>query len=462
MQDLERILAKLEELVSPNFCHQLARKVGFIQRSTSQLQGYEFAQAMMIPNAFLEAETLNSLAVRMRKINSSCNLSAPALAQRINTQSAQAFMKASFGKVLQEIMKKEFVDLGDLPNLSVFNRVLIEDSTKAELHEKLSQHFAGSGGAASRSSVKIDFIFNYLSEEVVDIAFFSGNTADQSLANRLTPLLEKNDLVLRDLGYYALERIKEIEQKGAYYISRFKTDTFVYESKEAKEPLDLAKFINRKLCRGLLDIEVFLGKEKHVVRLVACAISENAVNKRLRDAQRSAQRHRIQLSKKKSNLLRYSIFITNVADTILSSEAVMAVYRARWRVEIIFKQWKSCLKLHLFKGYNKERFYCFLYGRLIMVLLLGAITPPLMRYALKLGRELSCYKVINYMIADHAFSRGIQEGKIERFIERLLEDIPRRLCMDKRRERLSLRNNVRMNNSYYNVLENNNLGSSAA
>lgn len=158
MHDLESILMKFEKIVSPNFCNELARSSRFIQRSTSQLKGYEFAQSLMIPNAFLEAETLNSLAVRMRKINKECNLSASALAQRINSKPALAFMKACFGKVLKEIIKKDFTALSDLHNLSGFNRVLIEDSTKAELHEKLSPYFKGTGGAASKSAVKIDYI----------------------------------------------------------------------------------------------------------------------------------------------------------------------------------------------------------------------------------------------------------------------------------------------------------------
>ncbi len=37
MQDLEKILAKFEEFVSPNFCNDLAKKHRFVQRSTSQL-----------------------------------------------------------------------------------------------------------------------------------------------------------------------------------------------------------------------------------------------------------------------------------------------------------------------------------------------------------------------------------------------------------------------------------------
>ena len=452
MQDLDKILTKFEEIVSPNFCTALAKKCRLVERSTSRLQGHEFAQAMMIPNAFLEAETLNSLAVRMRKINKTCNLSAPALAQRINSKGAEAFMKVCFGKVLKEMIRKDIASLSELQNLSGFNRILIEDSTRAELHEKLSPHFKGSGGVASKASVKIDFIFNYLSEEIVDIDFFSGNKPDQSLAGRLIPMLEKDDLVIRDLGYFVLKKLQEIEEKNAYYISPWKVNEDVYESKEAKTPLNLAKFIGKYMWKGLLDIEVFVGKEKHPVRLIACLMSEEAVNKKRRIANRSAQRHGTKVSKKKKNLLKYCIYITNIPSTILSSTAVMATYRARWRVELIFKQWKSCLNFHIFKGYNKERFHCFLYGRLIMILLLGSLTPPLMLYARGVGRELSCYKLTNYLIADHAFAIALQEGKMGLFIEKLIEDIPRRLCMDKRK-RLSLRENVRMSNSYYNELE---------
>ena len=87
-----------------------------------------------------------------------------------------------------------------------------------------------------------------------------------------------------------------------------------------------------------------------------------------------------------------------------------------------------------------------------MVLLLGSIYSSLMQYTIILGRELSCHKLANYLIADHLFPRALQEGKIDQFIDQLIKDIPRRLCMDKRK-RPSLRSNVKMNNSYYNKLE---------
>jgi len=451
--DLRTILAKFEKLVSPSYCNALARECGLVQRSTSKLQGYEFAQALLIPHAFLDAETLNSLAARMYRSNAACNLSASALAQRINSKPAEAFMRGCYEKALQELVKSNSRKLSDLPRLAgLFNRVLIEDSTMAELHEKLSPYFKGSGGVASKSSVKIDVIFDYLSETIIDLEFISGNVPDQSLASRINTHLEKDDLVVRDLGYYILERIKEISQAGAYYISRLKAGDTVYASEEATEPLDLAMFLDQHCERGIIDTEIFIGREKHPARLVASLMTEEAVNKRLRDAKKTAQRKGRQLGKKKASLLKYCIFITNVPVTMLRSTEIMATYRARWRIELIFKQWKSCLKLHVFKGYNKERFHCLLYGRLIMIILLGSISPPLMQYAHELGRELSGYKLIKHLIADHAFPRAILEGAMDEFIAALLQDLPRRLCMDKRK-RFSLRANVKKGNSYYNPLE---------
>ena len=87
-----------------------------------------------------------------------------------------------------------------------------------------------------------------------------------------------------------------------------------------------------------------------------------------------------------------------------------------------------------------------------MILLLGAISPPLMRYAFSIGKELSFYKLTKYLIADNAISRAFQENKMNEFIDILIKDLPRRFCMDKRK-RLSLRSNVRLGNSYFNELE---------
>lgn len=160
----------------------------------------------------------------------------------------------------------------------------------AELNEKLSTHYKGRGGAASKAALKINYIFDYLSEQIIDIEFTSANIPDQSLAGRIILLLEKDDLVIRDLGYYVLERLKEIEIAKAFYISRLGSNVDLFESIDSIEPLDLAKHLEKHTRAGLIDIEVFIGESRHPVRLVACLMSEEAINKRKRDANRNAQR----------------------------------------------------------------------------------------------------------------------------------------------------------------------------
>jgi hypothetical protein len=450
MRDLERIIMKFEEIVSPVFCNDLAKHVGLIKRSTSQILGHEFAMAMMVPHAFLEAETLNSLCTRMRRINKSCDISASALAQRLNSEGAKKFMEKCFGKVLKNTIQDEYCELKDLPILFQFQRVLIEDSTKAQLHENLSPHFKGCGGVASESEIKINFIFDYLSEQFLDFHFVSGVTPDQALSTRVFSILKKGDLLIRDLGYYALARIKEIEAASAFYVSRFKVNELVFETAEAKDPVDLGRLIKKHMKAGKFDFIVYLGKGRHPTRLLGCELDEQTLSKRFRQAHRDAKRRGTQVSKKKLNLLRYALFITNLPAEAFDLEIVMSIYRARWRVELIFKQWKSCLNIHMFKGYNKERFYCLLYGRMIMILLLGAMTSVMMHYATGIGRELSSFKLTRYVITDHVFANALQNGRPQQFIKELLHDLKRRLCHNIRKKHPSLRSNVRDCQNYYN------------
>ena len=450
MRNLERILAKFEKIVSPDVCNDLAKRTLFVQRSTSRLSGYEFVQALILPNGFIAAETLSSLTIRIHAIQKTCDISTSALAQRIYSKNAPRLLQACYAKVLKAALEETFADCTDLPALAEFNRILIQDSTTIELHEKLSPNLKGSGGSASKAAIKIDCIFEYRSEQLIDVEFCPGNNSDQCLAKRIVPLLQKNDLVLRDLGYYALEGIRGIGQKEAYYISRLKVSTNVYQSKEATSPLNMAEFIKKSACQGILDESVFIGEERTPVRIVASELCEQIVSERLRKARRTAQRHGRMLGKKSKALMKYALFITNIPSHMLSSVSVMATYRARWRIELMFKEWKSCLHIDVFKGYNQERLYCTLYGRLIMVLLLGLLSSHLMLYAHTLGRELSCYKLIKYLIWDHGLAMAIQEGTLADFVDQLLQNLPRKLCKD-RRKRASLRANVRVSNNYQEV-----------
>lgn len=67
------------------------------------------------------------------------------------------------------------------------------------------------------------------------------------------------------------------------------------------------------------------------------------------------------MSKGKEFGINYSAFITNVPIEILSAEIIGTIYQLRWEIELIFKQWKSQLKMNVLEGINHNRIECLIW-----------------------------------------------------------------------------------------------------
>lgn len=120
-------------------------------------------------------------------------------------------------------------------------------------------------------------------------------------------------------------------------MSRYKHGISLFQS-DGKTPFQLLKALKKY---GTIDIDIVMAsKEKVPVRLVALKLPENIANERRRKAKNNRDK-RCKPNKEHMMLLGWEIFVTNVKENIWTSENVGEIYGLRWRIEVIFKAWKS-------------------------------------------------------------------------------------------------------------------------
>ena len=245
-----------------------------------------------------------------------------------------ATVKAVVGKVLSIQAKKQVKH----QLFASFKNVWIQDSTTLHLPEALFGLFKGKVMDGRKKSVaKLNVILNALSG-VCPVMEWSGFTvSEQSLSSEILRVAKTGDLVLRDLGYFVLKVLKQLDEAKIFFLSRWQYGVKLYDAKTNKE----INLLHMLRGRAWLDMEVICGsKEQLKVRLVVVKLKLEQAAERRRKAKKkkSSSTHH---SAEYYALLGYVIFITNVDDKVWNYKEVAEAYRLRWNVEVLFKSWKS-------------------------------------------------------------------------------------------------------------------------
>jgi hypothetical protein len=200
-QEPTRFTEKVKEKLLPLFpaerLEALAHQSRFVQRASSRLTGFDFFTLMTTDMLENPAVSLGGLCDLLHQRNPQAAMTPQALQQRINTPEAVASLQEVFQLALCAQLTPLYAQL-PAALLASFGRVFLEDSTQCCLHEQLAEAFKGSGGSASRSTVKIDVIYALLHHQLHTLTITDGRAADQGHATLIVPRLRAGDLVMRD------------------------------------------------------------------------------------------------------------------------------------------------------------------------------------------------------------------------------------------------------------------------
>lgn len=393
-------------------------------RKTAMETGFSQRLSKLSPEVFLSLCTFLQDSVGNQSLQHLCSaisypyqtsISKQALHERFNNQ-AVSFLKEIYQRLVSNQVKlPRQVDMNQL-----FSRIRIMDSTSFNLEGNYPDY----PGYRS-SGVSIQFDYDWLHGEFLYQSVEPQTKNDRSAAREIMDSIQPDDLVLRDLGFYAATIMKEINERGAYFITRAPTNTkfWMGSSKEGWTQIVPEEDMKDKASGEVMDYGFVKvgGDPRHsfIGRVVAQKLTPEQRKRRKKALKEKGQNGRHVQSALKRNDIQ--ILVTNITQEKVGPQDLYPLYTLRWQVEIIFKTWKSLHQINNVKKIKQERLECHLYGTLIRIIL-SSMAMFQCRYYLYQNhrKELSEYKAMDLIKEALPYLEAALNSGIEAIYELLI------------------------------------------
>ena len=259
----------------------------------------------------------NGLAVRYKAFHN-----------RLAQKEFAVFMREVYQIILRDLSQKVLRSaLGQ--NLRHFTDIVVQDGSSFAVHDGLAEIFGGRFTKNRPAAVELHAFQSVLQDQAVQVQLAPDKQGERDFLPK--PEALKGKLLLADRGYPSLDYFEQVIAAGGSFLMRIKTNINpkVLRVRGCGRRLPRhegyrLQDVLRWLPRRLLDLEVEWDRPEGAtlkLRLVLIWVPENK---------------------------EYTMLVTNVSRTRLSARQAAEVYRLRWQIELMFKEWKSHCNLHEF------------------------------------------------------------------------------------------------------------------
>jgi len=344
---------------------RIAIEEGFVKRRR-KVTGGNFAQTMVFAGLSSPQTTYTDLAQDAAAVG--LEISVQGLEQRFTEEGAR-FMQHLLAETVAQVIATR---PAAVPILQRFQGVYLRDSTVISLPVALAETWPGVGGsngasAALKLQVELDFSGGGLHGPVLQ----SGRTQDQQSPFQWRKL-PVGALHLADLGYYNLRRLAQDHRDGVFWITRLKTGTALY-TPEGKR-LDLPAWL-RAHPEAEFEEAVLVGAEGRIpARLLVQRVPQEVADQRRRRIREYARKKQVAPKAETLALADWSLVLTNVPVELLTLAEALMLAAVRWQIELLFKLWKSYLRVDEWRSQNPWRILCEIYAKLIGAVIVHWLT----------------------------------------------------------------------------------------
>jgi hypothetical protein len=337
LRSFQHSLERLRSTLLALDIQAMARQSGFLRRRHRKIPMADLALALVAAGT----ESILSLdrVAHWIGLASQTSYSKQAFHKRLRPQ-----IEPFLGQLAASLFGSFLLPLRTEGWLAPFPRVLLHDSTSQGLPDHLATLFVGARNgrskAKAKATLKIQCVADLLQGSILQLSLSGFTRNDQAAAADILALVRPGDLILRDLGYFSLTVLARLQASAAFFLTRWRRDLSLRDARTGRE-LNLAHHLRQE---GRFDRVVLVGEQRVAMRLVALAVPPEVANLR-RHRSRTNRDRRLNPDQQSRFLMGWNIFLTNVKRSVWPASVLAKVYRLRWRVEIIFKAWKSHLGL---------------------------------------------------------------------------------------------------------------------
>lgn len=339
----------LKRLFPDDLIEALARQSGFIKRSR-KIQPVAFFWTLVFGFSSGTTRTIAGLR-RIYERATGQTLVPSAFYDRFGVGSLE-LLKAGLDRalggfrLLNSLPEKLAADLRD---------VFLTDSTVFKLHDMLRPVYRGCRRKNTPAAAKLHGVFSVTGKGKSTVALTAENVAD--IRKFVVGQWVRDALLLFDAGYFQYELFSQIKTLGGAFITRLKKKAKprivrVFQSLdgdaaqvEGMNVHDAVKRLKGETLDAEVEVEFYPKKGRGPCR----AVRERFRVVGIYDADSED----------------YHLYITSLLPAQIPPSAVSAMYRARWEIELLFKELKSGYRINQISSGKQEIAETLIYAALL-------------------------------------------------------------------------------------------------
>jgi hypothetical protein len=354
MNTVSQVSGALQSVLTVG-ANRLARRYGVVQRER-KLSGASLAQTFVLGWLHRPEATIEQLA----QMAAACGepVRAQSIDQRFRQPTAEFFQHLLEAAVAQVVTAEPVA----IELLKRFSGIWLEDSTVITLPTCFGTRWPASGGASGQSeaALKLYVELDLASGRLVGPTCVAGRQSDHR--SQLAGTVPRGGVRIADLGFFDLMRLKELDERGVFWITRIQPQTALYD--EAGQRLKVDRMMRG--VEGPLDREIRIGGRKPMAcRLIVTRAPANVVRKRRQRLAKEAVRRNRAVSQRQYDWCRWTVVVTNIPSQQLSIHEALALLKMRWQLELLFKRWKSLGQVDESRSANPWRILIEIYAKLL-------------------------------------------------------------------------------------------------